>query len=75
MRVLPTVINLGEGLQPGTKWGGHADIVVPFKSDSSVHHLETPRDSYNSVNLQQWQFLACCQRYSFEYVCAPSLGI
>ena len=36
MQVLPTVINLGEGLQPGTKRGGHADIVVPFKSDSSV---------------------------------------
>ena len=53
MRVLPTVINLGEGLQPGTKWGGHANIVVSFKSDSSVHHLQMPRDSHNSVNLQQ----------------------
>ena len=25
MRVLPTVINLGEGLQPGTKQGRHAE--------------------------------------------------
>ena len=26
MRVFPPVINLGEGLQPGTKRGGHADL-------------------------------------------------
>ena len=42
MWVLPTVINLGEGLQPGSKQGGHADIVAPFKSEPPVHHLQTP---------------------------------
>ena len=53
MRVLPTVNYFGEGLQPGTKWGGHADVVATFKSEPPVHHLQTPRDSYNFVNLQQ----------------------
>ena len=37
MRVLSTVINLGEGLQPETKQGRHADIVAPFKSEPPVY--------------------------------------
>ena len=37
MRVLSTVINLGEGLQPETKQGRHADIVAPFKSQPPVY--------------------------------------